>query len=142
MRNLRSLLLACCLLTANQGSAEQKVTVDGYEVHYIVIPTTFLNPNIASQYGLVRGQDRALVNVSVLNAEGSAVSAQVSGTAQNLIGQIDTLEFTEVSEGDAIYYLAQLRHGNEEHRGFVLDVVLPDANTARIEFQQKMYWQH
>jgi len=142
MSAIRSALFACCLLITTSAYAEQKMVVGDYAIHYIVIPTTFLNPKIAAQYQLVRGQDRALVNVSVIGADGSPASAGVSGTAQNLIGQIATLRFNEVREGEAIYYLAELRHGNEEHRKFVLEMTLPDGEIANIEFQQKMYWQH
>jgi hypothetical protein len=136
-----AILLAVSLLSATTALAEQKAVFGAYEVHYIVVPTTFLQPEIATQYGLTRGQDRALVNLSILAADGTPTAAGVRGTTKNLLGQAEALEFREVREGPAIYYLAVLRHGNEEHRMFDLAVSLPDGEVGQIQFQQKLYWQ-
>ena len=87
--------LLCLLfgvLLAPGGVAEQKVVNGEYEIHYIVLPTTFLRPNIAAQYELPRGKNRALVNVSVLE-NGQPVKALVRGTSRNLLEQQQTLAF-------------------------------------------------
>ena len=64
---MRTSLGLCAFLLATLVSsfsfAEQKVTAGNYEIHYIVIPTTFLRPSIAHQYGLPRGKNKPLVNV-------------------------------------------------------------------------------
>ena len=141
MRAAAALVTLLAALVGHTAHAEQKVTVAEHEIHYVVIPTTFLKPAIASQYGLIRGEDRSLVNISVLDPGGAAVKADVTGISRNLLGQELQLEFREVVEGSAVYYLAVFRHGNEEHQQFRLTVVLPNAETATIEFQQKMYWE-
>ena len=133
------LLLACVL--ANTGHAEQKQVFGDYEVHYIVLPTVSLNAQVAAKYDLPRGRNRSLVNISVLNLDGKPVPAQVSGRSVNLLGQSQTLEFSAVREGPAIYYLALLRHANEEYHRVAIDVVLPNNNTAELRFQQQMFWE-
>jgi len=120
--------------------AEQMQTFGDYEVHYIVLPTTFLQAQIAANYNLPRGRDRALVNVSVLNAAGTPVHAEVSGSTANLLGQRQDLTFTTVAEGDAIYYLALLQHADEEFHRVALDIVLPNGELGEIRFQQQMFW--
>jgi hypothetical protein len=141
MSGLKTLSILSLLLPA-LCFGEQKVDVAGYEIHYIIIPTTFLRPDIADQYEISRGRDRALVNVSVLDSEGTPVNADVSGESKNLLSQIQTLEFVQVSEPPAIYYLAELRHADEELHRVSLQIILPDGTTAPINFQQKMYWKH
>ena len=135
-------LLIACLAAFGSGSvhAEQKRVFGEYEVHYIVLPTTFLNAKVANRYNLPRGRDRALVNVSVLNSNGEPVMAEVVGRSENLLGQRQTLEFTEVKEGEAIYYLALLRHADEEFHRVTLDISLPDGQVGEIRFQQQMFW--
>jgi hypothetical protein len=131
------LLIAILAIPAH---AEQKIVFSDYEVHYILLPTTFLKAEIADKYNLRRSKDRALVNVSVLNLEGKPVQAEVRGSSQNLLGQRQNLTFDEVIEGEAIYYLALLRYADEEFQRVSLNVVLPNGELAEIKFQQKMYW--
>lgn len=141
MKNVISILITVCLCAAMTSAwAEQKMTFGEYEVHYIVLPTTFLNAEIADKYDLPRGRDRALVNISVLDADGIPVKAQVTGSTQNLLGQRQQLSFAEVTEGSAVYYLALLRHADQEFHQLSLDVKLPDGQVGELRFQQKMYW--
>jgi glycogen debranching enzyme len=141
MKLLISILITVCLGTgATSARAEQKMTFGEYDVHYIVLPTTFLNTKIANKYDLPRGKDRALVNISVLDAQGVPVKVQVTGSTQNLLGQRQQLSFAEVTEGSAVYYLALLRHADEEFHQLALDVKLPDGKVAELRFQQQMFW--
>jgi hypothetical protein len=134
------LTLLIALLPAT-SYAEQKVTSGAYEIHYIVIPTTFLRPAIASQYNIPRGKNRALVNVSVLTRDGNPVKSALTGRTKNLLEQSQTLNFSLVEEGPAIYYLAVLNHADEEYHRIEIRVELPDGNRETIAFQQKMYWE-
>ena len=120
--------------------AEQKVVNGDYEIHYIVLPTTFLRPNIAAQYDLPRGKNRALVNVSILES-GYAVKATVEGKSRNLLEQQQILDFREVDEGNAVYYLALITHADEENHRVEITVGLPNGKTQDIKFLQKMYWE-
>jgi hypothetical protein len=134
-------LAIAVLVLLVQAHAEQKVTAGDHEIHYIVIPTTFLRPNVAGQYRITRGKNRALVNVSVLTNKGKAVKAEVSGQSRNLLEQSQSLDFSMVEEGSAIYYLALLNHADEEVHRIEIAVELPDGTKKNISFQQKMYWE-
>ena len=136
----RLLILLFSFLLTSFSVAEQKVVNGEYEIHYIVLPTTFLRPNIAAQYELPRGKNRALVNVSVLE-NGQPVKALVRGTSRNLLEQQQTLAFREVDEGNAVYYLALITHADEENHRVELVVDLPNNKTQEIKFLQKMYWE-
>jgi hypothetical protein len=111
-----------------------------YELHYIVIPTTMLKPSIAAEYDISRGKDRALINVSVLNREKKAVNAVITGDSQNLLGQLQNLDFKQVKEGDAIYYLAEIRFADQEVHRIKIEASAPDGKSTLLKFNQKLYW--
>jgi hypothetical protein len=56
-----------------------------------------------------------LLNVSILDADGNAVKARVTGSVKNLPGQILALRFNEVVEQPARYYLAEVRFRPGDH---------------------------
>ena len=135
------LFLVGALLLNTAARAEQKQSFGDYDVHYIFVPTMTLKPEIAEKYGLLRARNRSLVNISILNALGQPTSAVVTGISTNLLGQDQTLVFSEVTEGEAIYYLALLRHANEEYHRVAIDIVLANGDLAELRFSQQMYWE-
>lgn len=111
-----SLLIS--LILSAYASAEQKKIFDGpdgseYEVHYIALTSTFLTPDVAKQYGIVRSRARGLVNISVIrrfpDGQTKAVGSVIQGLMTNDIRQQHHMNFQQVVEGEAIYYLAQLQ---------------------------------
>jgi hypothetical protein len=134
------LLLLSFQLFANDHQGGQYKQLGHWQVHYIAFPSTFIQPKIASAYGLKRSNYKAIVNVSVLskNTNLKALKAQLTGTAKNLLGNKQNLDFKEVVEGDSIYYLAQIDFNNEET--FRFNIQVQQANTAHtLTFQQKFY---
>ena len=136
---LAVLLGSLLLVVAATTFAEQKERLGNYDVHYVVVRSSFVNEAIAERYGIVRGRDRALMNISILD-DGEAVRAELGGTVTNLLEQQTMLEFREVQEGPAIYYLAEVRYTDRETLRFAVDITLPDGETRTLRFQQKMYW--
>ena len=67
----------CLLLTLLGGSgmalAQQSKMFGPYELHYSVVNTTFLSPEVAATYAIVRGKNRGIVTLAVREhlAEGS-----------------------------------------------------------------------
>jgi hypothetical protein len=61
-REILSLFLALLSLPA---SAQLSERFGPYELHYSVVNTTFLAPKVAAAYNLVRGKDRAILNLAV-----------------------------------------------------------------------------
>lgn len=136
LATLLTLLLAP--LTQAQTGSER---FGDYLVYYSVFNSTFVLPDIASVHGLVRGEDRALVNISVIHADGGlGVPATVSGTASNLLQQSQKLTFQEISEADTTYYIAPVRHLNEEVYNFRLSIQPEGSDqTLDLRFTQKLY---
>lgn len=143
------LLASLCLsLTAQAQSGSE--TFGDYQVYYSVFNSTFVRADIASTYQLNRARDRALVNVSVTRTGGDGsnsgeasslgLPAEVSGTASNLLQQTQNLEFQEIDEGDATYYIATVRHTDEEMYNFRLQIQPQGAERPfELSFTQKLY---
>ncbi|GGF74130.1 DUF4426 domain-containing protein [Alteromonas lipolytica] len=139
-KGLRGILLSMLLLPlAFMAQAEQKEQLGQWDVHYIVVNSTFFSPEIARQYGIVRSKYNALVNISVLeSATQQAQTVGMQGTATNLLGTEKKLAFKKVQEGDAIYYLAVFDFRHDETYRFNIEI--RRGNTVEtLKFQQKMY---
>ena len=115
------LLLAPNVMAEQQGGQFKDLTL-GSALHCFSL--TFIQPNIAKAYDLTRSGSQAIVNISVLADKPSkpAVKANVSGFARDLLGKKVELEFKEVVEGEAIYYLAQLDYDHEDVFRFEINI--------------------
>ena len=127
------------MLSAQGASAEQFFMVGSTQAHYVVLNTMFLQPNIAEQYQITRGNDRAIVNISFISKDGIALQGVVRGRVKNLLGQLQTLDFREIVEKNAVYYIATLIYTNRDTLGFEIDVELPGESKTHYEFQERMY---
>jgi len=128
------LFLALPITSAN---AEQYKEFGDYTVHYSTFTTDILSPAVAKAYRITRSKNRAMINVSVLKkvmgTTGAPSRAAVAATATNLNNQLREVEFREVKEEGAIYYLAELPVNNGETLNFSLDVT-PEGKTAPYKF--------
>jgi hypothetical protein len=110
-------------------------------VHFSVLNTSFLTPKVARSYGIVRGKNKFLINVSVRrqsDSSNSAVPAKISGTQSDLIHRTP-LDFREVIEQDAIYYIAEFAISNDERRDFRLQVSVDGKPSYDIQFIKMLY---
>ena len=139
---LLALLFSCLAPTAVW--AENVVRFGDYDVHYNALRTDVLTPEIAQAYQLTRRNNRAMVNITVQkrSAGGKTVphKAKVDGFASNLTAQVKNLEFREIHDGDAIYYIAETQISNDETLNFEIKVT-PEGNTTstQVKFNQKFF---
>lgn len=96
-------------------SAQEDISVsqDGYEVFYSAFNTSFISPEVAAAVGIVRGKDKGLVNISAVTYDESGKRhpvelESIDGQAYDLIYR-NTLEFKEIVETGARYYLAPFK---------------------------------
>lgn len=136
---LFSFILA--LFCSQGANAENMKKLGSMNVHYMAIGSTFFTPEIAKAYGITRSRYNGLVNISVLDnsqKNNPAKSVSITGKAKNNLGQFKELEFSEVKEGNAIYYLAQVNYNNEETLHF--DIMINDGKEKQqLKFSQKFY---
>jgi hypothetical protein len=137
------LLLITLLCISGQAGAQQSEMFGPFELHYSVVNTTFLDPEIAAKYGITRGEKRAILNLAVReHLVGGGTEARtmlLEGRTWDLI-QNQFLQFKEIREGQAIYYIAQFKFINEEWRFFEMDFRPEGADqTYTFKFKHQLY---
>ncbi|MBE0506150.1 MAG: DUF4426 domain-containing protein [Marinospirillum sp.] len=134
LRYLLPLMLLLPLPLLAQNNAMERV--GDYEIYYDVLPTSFLNPQVAQGYGIVRSKGQGMVRVTVLKRleDGSSepVRARVSGQAGNLAGQINSLGFQlkEVGQGEGYANIASFRYSHDDPMRFLLRVTYSPQHPA------------
>lgn len=137
---VKASLIACvCLGLSTQAHAEQMQQLGSWDVHYILMPTTMLETDIAKQYQLPRSRNYQFLNISVLDHDTQKAQAvEISGEAVNLAGQQQTLTFREISEGDARYYITGVEARSEQKMRVTVRV--RQGNTEQVlKFEQDVY---
>ena len=135
----RLTILLVSLLTVIEASAKTFETQNGLTIHYSIVPTLMLSKNIANQYQIVRAKDRSILNIAIKDQSGSSVKASIEGKKENLFGQQEELSFREFSEGDAIYYVAAIKHGKEELLRFSTQIQPPNKKAETLRFTKKLF---
>jgi hypothetical protein len=136
MSRLALFLLTLCL--AWPAMAERKQSFGDLDVHYSAFNSSFLQPDIAAAANLTRSKSQGVVNIAVRKAD-QPVGAQVSGQVKNLLGQVHNLQFKQVKEGEAIYYLAQFPFDGNETLRFSLQVQATGGTTQSFDFTQEFF---
>ncbi|WP_373291412.1 DUF4426 domain-containing protein [Shewanella litoralis] len=127
---------------ASVAQAEQKQQVGNFDIHYMALNSTFITPEIAKTYGIARSGYNGLVNITVLNTnqEGNPpVAVEISGIANNLIDARMTLDFKEIREGDAIYYIAEVPFRDDQEVNFDIAIKYANQLNTSLKFKQKFY---
>jgi hypothetical protein len=137
------ILLAASFFSVN-GYAENAREFGPYVIHYNAFRSDTISPEIAKQYGLPRANNRVLVNISVLKkvmgTTGQPTPSKVTGFANNLTGQMKNLDFKEIKEGSAIYYIAETKISDGEFLKFDIKIVPEgETQTAQIDFSKRFF---
>ena len=132
--------------TAHASSfGEQKQTFGAYEIHYMGLTSSFLKPEIAAAYQIERSRSVGYLSISILHKAPGApmplpVAGNVTGTIRNLVGQSRTLEFKEVKEQEAVYYISTFKIDNEDMYSFQLQAQPENhARSYDVKFSQRFY---
>jgi hypothetical protein len=141
MGRLALLLLTACLsasaLAADVIKGERKETFGDITVHYNTFNSTFLQPDIAKAAELIRSKNQGVINVSVIK-DGKPLIANVTGTVKDLTSQSVPLNFRQITEQGAIYYIAQYPVEQQETRTFEIKVQNGDKINT-INFNQELF---
>ncbi|WP_416886351.1 DUF4426 domain-containing protein [Marinospirillum sp.] len=129
-------------LLAQNSNVER---VGEYVIYYDVMPTPFLEPNIAQAYQITRSRGLGLMRVSVVrerpDGQREPVQARVSGHASTLAGQISSLNFRNVQAGQEGYSaaVASFRYQHDEPLRFDLTVHYANGQPAqRLQFLRRL----
>lgn len=140
---LSRLLMVPLLIFAGSLSADDRPFREfgDYRVYYSAFNSSFVGPEVAAAYDIVRGRDRGLVNIAVMPAGTiGGRPAVVKGQVANIFAQSQELKFLEIREGDAVYYLAPFNFENEDSLTFNITVKPnPDMPSYTLSFQRTFY---
>lgn len=137
------LLLVMLLLPFTAG-AEQYQDFGDYRIHYSAFKSDMISPEVAKAHDLTRSRYRAVVNITVQKKadDGSyaAVRANVEGTTRDIYSQVSKLKMEEITEGTAIYYLAEFPFTDEQKLDFEISVIPQGERIAhKISFSQQFF---
>ncbi|MGB6136596.1 MAG: DUF4426 domain-containing protein [Shewanella sp.] len=141
-RYIFTVLLMSLLSVIGVAHAEQKQQVGNFDIHYMALNSTFITPQIAKTYGIERSGYNGLVNITVLNTQlpgNPAVAVEISGVANNLIDARMTLDFKEIREGNAIYYIAEVPFRDDQEVNFTVAIKYTNQLNTTLKFKQKFY---
>ncbi len=134
-------LLTACLsvgaMAADVIKGDRQEKFGDVTVHYNTFNSTFLTPEIAKAAELTRSKHQGVINVSVLK-DGKPLMAQVSGSVKDLTSQSVKLNFRQITEQGAIYYIAQFPVSQQEIRTFEIKVQNGDKINT-INFNQELF---
>ena len=141
MKNLKNtFILSLAFFFLALGTLSQAENAKEYAdhiVYYNAFPTDSLPAQMTKQYGLKRSKNYAMINISVMEkAAGvpTGVKSEVTGNLKNLMGQTRAIEFREIKEGKAIYYIAQIGVQSKEVVNFNIDIK-PDGSNEKYEIK-------
>jgi hypothetical protein len=126
-------------LPASAGSA---LDTGNHVIHYNVLSTDLLDPQVAKEYGIKRSKNRGMLNVTVVRKDsttGTAVPATVSASATNLNGQLRNINVRKVEEQQAIYYIGEFAISDGETLDFTITVKPEGGDERVIEFRQAFF---
>ena len=131
-------------LASSSAIAESSKEFGDYVIHYNAFRSDTLSPEIAKSYDLTRRNNRLILNIAVLkkvmDTTGKPTAAAVEGHASNLTGQLKNLEFREIREGSAIYYLAESKFTDGEFLKFELKITPEgEQEPARLKFDKRFF---
>jgi hypothetical protein len=126
------------------ASTETSKDFGDYVVHFNALPTSQLSPDVARQYDIARSDNRAILNVSIIEKNpgsiGTSVSGAVSASAINLTGQLKNITVREIREETAIYYIGEVLVSNEETLIFTIDVTpLNDSSRFTLRYMKQFF---
>ena len=141
---IKSLFMLVLLGVGANATAENSQVFGNYVVHYNAFRSDTLSPEIAKAYELTRRNNRIIINITVLKkvmgTTGKPVPATISGNASNLTGQLKTLEFREIKEDTAIYYIAELKVSDGEFLKFKVNITPEgEEGPARLQFSKRFF---
>lgn len=109
-----------------------------YVVYVNALTTERLTAEVAREYGVVRSPQRALLTLSVHKKQDSgptvAVTGELSATATNLNGQLNSVQLREIREAEAVYYIGEQEVSDQETLTYAVSFV-PDGDTDPINFR-------
>ncbi|MBO6557487.1 MAG: DUF4426 domain-containing protein [Pseudomonadales bacterium] len=129
-------LLAALAFAPVELVAAQYIDHDGHRIHYTTFSSMIIPPDVAALHNIVRSENRIVLNISGIKDD-QPISLVVSGDVVNLLNQQYELEFQEVTESEAVYYLASHLALEQDILRFNLLITLNSGESVPINFLRR-----
>lgn len=150
---MKKILFLAVLITASVSAFAQinqpkeiktSQQLGDYTVHFNVLNSKQIPPEVAKIYDLNRGKDIGYINISVTKTENGTTSLGLPAKLQikttNLMQQTKVVDAREIKEPEATYYLAAFRINNEEVLHFdVTATVEGSESPLNVQFDRTVY---
>ncbi|SFC26496.1 protein of unknown function [Marinospirillum celere] len=145
--NILIFAVLASLAFSAQAQTSNYREVGDYTIFYDVLPTTFLEPQLAQAYGLTRSRGMGLLRITVMKKDdgGNLLPVEqprVAGQVGNLAGQINPLSFreVEVGQGDGYSTISSFRYSHDTPLRFNLRVTYQSGQPAEeLHFIRRLY---
>ena len=124
-------------LAIEPAFGQQSTRFDQFELHHSIVYTTFLSPQVAAEYGITRGADKAILTLSVRDANARDIAGRpmsIEGRTWDLITG-ESMRIKEIREGRATYYIVPFEFLDREYRFFEFNF---QPEGAEIMFEHKI----
>ena len=124
-------------LAIEPALGQQSTRFDQFELHHSIVYTTFLSPQVAAEYGITRGADKAILTLSVRDANAGEIAGRpmsIEGRTWDLITG-ESMRIKEIREGRATYYIVPFEFLDREYRFFEFDF---QPEGADVVFEHKI----
>lgn len=140
-------MIGCLLLFASASALAQvqpnPQRFGNLLVHYNLLNSSYLEPDIAANAGLQRGPTHGVLTLLVQRETASGtgpVDARVSGTVSNLLQQSTPIRFIRIQEDEAIYFVANYTAAQRGVLRFEVNVQAEEgAPVHTLRFQQEFH---
>lgn len=123
----------------NSIASANQHTVGDVTIHYNALNTAAIPAEVASRYKISRGARTGMINITIMK-NNKPVIANVFGNGKNLAGQLKELAFKEITEEDAVYYIATFTFNDRETVIFDLQIQPQKQGILMpLQFKQQMY---
>ena len=133
--------LVICL-TAGLLIAPARADVEScrnFEIHHTTFNSLLISPAVAAAHNITRSKRRIITNITIIQ-NGKSVTANVAGTNTNLFNQLFTMQFDEIIEPGAIYYLANQLIDERDTLAFKVNIIpTGQSQTCNIQFTRQYY---
>ena len=140
---IKILFIFFCILLSQWAKAQENTSyeLNNHIIYYNVFNSTLIPAKVAQAHNLVRAKDRVYVNVALVKKTGgNGIAANISGSHRNLMQQKFPLDFIEIKEATATYYLAPIRINNEDILHIDIHVATTDnSDSGSVSITKKLY---
>jgi hypothetical protein len=99
------LAIVCVAALAGTAAHADQVRWGAYDIYFTTFRSNLIPAEVAQAHQIIRSRSRIVTNITI-RRDDQPVRAAVSGETTNLLGQVLALQFAEVREETAVYYLA------------------------------------